>query len=81
MSFFDNLCYKCRKQRAKEGWKVLVGDHCHHEPREEPEPKCPVCSYGSFRITVDNQLKRPNWGVCLLVKFCPECARPLGDEK
>lgn len=72
------LCWKCREERRIGGWIACVpGDHCHHEPREKPKPRCNVCGYGSFRITVDNEYERMGYKVCISIKFCPECGRKL----
>ena len=73
MSFFDDLCYRCREERIANGYRTLVGDHCHHEPREKPVSKCIVCGDGPFSATVNT----PRKCLPILIKFCPECGRSL----
>lgn len=73
MNFYDDLCYRCKEQRTARGWVTVVGDHCHHEPREKPVSKCRVCRDGSFSVAVTGW----GWSSPMLARFCPECGRSL----
>lgn len=71
MNILNDLCYKCKEKRTEDGWTRMVpGEHCHHEPREKPVPKCIRCEGGQVTFTI-------GYNARYVARFCPECGKSL----
>jgi hypothetical protein len=66
----EDFCYKCREERdrIRGGWTILPGDHCHHQPREEPT-QCWCKKNAKLRVYDGLDYITP--------LFCFQCGRKL----